>query len=118
MVVGTPYERPGGVLWSTMFAIFFVLGGLCSTLIPLTFGSDRHWIGKYMATPASGRALDSVAPEDLGLADLPPAMIFIGSAIVAMSMLSCVIQKLEFPECALLPLWVLHFARAGVQSSS
>ena len=66
MVVGNPYERPGGVLWSTMFAIFFVLGGLCSTLIPLTFGSDRHWIGKYMATPASGRALAPTASRKAG----------------------------------------------------
>ena len=28
-----------------MFAVFFVLGGVCSTLIPLTFGSQKFLIG-------------------------------------------------------------------------
>ena len=35
-----PYKRPTGVAWK-MFAVFFVLGGVCSTLIPLTYGSTR-----------------------------------------------------------------------------
>jgi hypothetical protein len=45
MVVGTPYKRPTGLAWNTMFAVFFVLGGVCSTLIPLTYGSSKHSIG-------------------------------------------------------------------------
>jgi hypothetical protein len=46
MVVGHPYVRPKNMGWNAMFAVFFVLGGVCSTLIPLTYGSRKHSIGE------------------------------------------------------------------------
>jgi hypothetical protein len=104
MVVGHPYVRPKNMGWNAMFAVFFVLGGVCSTLIPLTYGSRKHSIGessradlslsaassrssalrlgarstgRYMSSPVNGKSaeeLQNTAPEDLGLQDLPPAV--------------------------------------------
>ena len=136
-----------------MFSIFFVLGGVCSTLIPLTYGTQKASVGalfaaqpwrsaraqpappharagRYLSSPLSGKTaeqLHNTPPDELGFNDLPPAVsvshalvlcffpralrprahttcrsrpqvIIIGAAIISSSMLSCVIQKLEFPE--------------------
>eukprot|EP01046_Picozoa_sp_COSAG06_P006954 COSAG06_NODE_333_length_17341_cov_7.601032_17_plen_150_part_00 len=50
MAVGHPYVRPKNMGWNAMFAVFFVLGGVCSTLIPLTYGSRKHSIGEPAPT--------------------------------------------------------------------
>ena len=54
-----------------------------------------------MSSPIGGKSREELAatsPEDLGVGDLPPAVLFAVAAVVAMSFLSCVIQKIEFPE--------------------
>eukprot|EP01049_Picozoa_sp_SAG25_P005227 SAG25_NODE_351_length_9277_cov_3.879712_2_plen_187_part_00 len=101
VVGGTAYSRPRGPIWDALFVVFFVLGGLCSTIIPLTLGSRASAIGKYLGDPLSGKTRDEMlaaGPEELGLADLPPSIVLIGAAIFAGSLLSVVIQKIEFPQ--------------------
>ena len=101
MVVGHPYVRPTGAVWGSLFLLFFIIGGVVSTLIPLTYGSQQNWVGRYLSSPIGGKSREELAatsPEDLGVGDLPPAILFAVAAVVAMSFLSCVIQKIEFPE--------------------
>jgi hypothetical protein len=88
---GPAYKQPAGVVWNTLFLVFFVIGGGCSTLIPLSCGSDTNWVGRFLKSPVSGKTAEQLAatsPEDLDVGDLPPAVILVAAAIVSMSLLS------------------------------